>query len=134
MKYSRKMLVSAFWVLLGGVLIACRAAGLVQDDFWSGMGCGLIGVGAVQLLRHFRYRTNESYREKVDVEMGDERNKFLSNKAWAWAGYLYVLVAALSTILLKLAGQEGYMMMASGSVCLIMLLYWGSWMFLRRKY
>ena len=134
MKYGRKMILSVFWVLLGAVLVACCATGLVEDDYWSGMGCGFIGVGVVQLIRHLRYRTNEQYREKVDVEIQDERNKFLSNKAWAWAGYLYVLVAAVASLLLKLAGREELVPMAAGSVCLIMLLYWGSWMFLRRKY
>ena len=36
--------------------------------------------------------------------------------------------------LLKLMGREDLMMMASGSVCLMMLLYWGCWMYLRKKY
>lgn len=133
MKYNRRMLVSVFYILLGVVLNACFFTGLIEE-YWSGLGCGFIGVGVVQLIRQIRYRTNETYRDKVDTESKDERNKYLSNKAWAWAGYLYVILAALATIPLKIAGHDEAMMMASGSVCLIMLLYWGSWMYLRRKY
>ena len=35
---------------------------------------------------------------------------------------------------MKLAGREDLMMMASGSVCLMILLYWGSYLVLRRKF
>lgn len=134
MKCGRKMFVSVFWILLGAVLIGCCAAGLVQDEYWSGMGCGFVGVGVVRLIQQVRYRTNEEYREQADIAAKDERNKYLANKAWAWAGYLFVMVAALSTIPLKLAGYDEFMKMAAGSVCLILLLYWGSWMYLRKKY
>ena len=41
---------------------------------------------------------------------------------------------AAATIALKLAGREDLMMMASGSVCLMILLYWGSYLVLRRKF
>jgi hypothetical protein len=44
------------------------------------------------------------------------------------------MVAAVGSIVFKLMGREDLMMLASGSVCLIMLLYWGSWMVLRKKY
>ena len=66
--------------------------------------------------------------------MQDERNRFIANKAWAWAGYWFVMIGACATIVLKIAGREDLMMMASGSVCLMMLLYWGCWMYLRKKY
>lgn len=132
MKKAR-MFFSVFWILLGAVLSGCAVAGLL-DSFWSGMGAALIVVGALQLIRQIRYRTNKAYQEKFDTEVHDERNKFLSNKAWAWAGYLFVLIAAVSTIVFKLLDMEGYMMLASGSVCLILVLYWVSYLFLRKKY
>ena len=44
------------------------------------------------------------------------------------------MISACATIVLKIAGREDLMMMASGSVCLMLLLYWGCWAYLRKKY
>lgn len=124
---------SLLWILFGAGLFAAGTAGLL-DDYWSGMGGGLLAVGCLQTVRHLRYRTDTDYREKVDVAEGDERNRYLSGRAWAWAGYGFVLIAAVSTIVLKLVGREDLVPLAAGSVCLIVFLYWVSYLCLQRKY
>ena len=133
MNYRKRLFLSIFWMLLGLVLIGCHLAGLIEE-YWSSMGVALLVVGALQVIRQIRYRTNEEYREKFDTATKDERNRFIANKAWAWAGYWFVMISACATIVLKIAGREDLMMMASGSVCLMLLLYWGCWAYLRKKY
>lgn len=124
---------SFFWIVLGLALTVCSMAGRMED-YWGSMGFALLIVGILQIIRQIRYRTNEAYREKFDTESKDERNRFLSNKAWAWSGYLFVLTAAVSSIAFKLMGREDLMMMASGGVCLMICFYWISFWVLRRKY
>ena len=131
--YGRRIFLSIFWIVLGIVLCACHFAGLIEE-YWSSMGFAFIVVGILQVIRQIRYRTNKDYQEKFDTEVNDERNRFLRNKAWAWAGYLFVLIAAVSTIVFKLMDMEECMMMASGSVCLLIVLYWVCFLILRKKY
>jgi len=133
MKYDRRMYLSLFWILVGIALFVCSAMGWI-DIYWSGMGGGFLGVGIVQMVRHIRYRKNDDYREKVDVAVNDERNRFLTGKAWAWSGYLFVLVSGVATIALKIAGQDQWSMAASYALCLLLVLYWGSYLVLKRKY
>lgn len=133
MKYGKKIYLSVFWMLLGAVLIGCEIAGLV-DEVWSGVGGGLLVVGALQVYRQMKYRKNEEYREKVDIALEDERNKFLRNKAWAWAGYLFVVVSAVGSLILRFAGQEELANMAAAAMGLLVFLYWASYMVLSRKY
>ena len=133
MKNNARFFMSIFWIVLGVVLCAFRAFGAVEE-FWGSMGFAFIVVGILQVIRHIRYRTNEDYREKWDTEVQDERNKFISNKAWAWAGYLFVLIAAVCVIIFKLMGREDWMMLASSGVCLMMVLYWVSYLRLKKKY
>ena len=128
-----RFFLSFFWVLLGMVLAVCNMAGLIED-FWFSMGFALVIVGILQVLRNIRYRTNEEYREKFDTASKDERNRFIANKAWAWAGYLFVLTGGVGTIVFKLLGREDLMMMASGCVCLMICFYWISYLVLNRKY
>ena len=128
-----RFLLSIFWIVLGIVLCACHASGLIEE-YWSSMGFAFIVVGILQVIRYIRYRTNEEYREKFDTESKDERNRFIANKAWAWAGYLFVLTGGVGAIVFKLMGREDLMMMASGCVCLMICFYWVSFLLLRRKY
>ena len=104
------------------------------DMFWNGMGSGLLVVGALQLLRQYRFSKNEAYREKIEIEEKDERNQFIRNKTWAWTGYLFVLIAAVLCIIFKIVGQEVLSFAASGAVCLMLVLYWISYFILRKKY
>lgn len=130
---NRRWIVSVIWIVLGVVLTVCGVLDLV-DAYWSGMGGGLIGVGAVQLFRHIKYATNDTYRETVNVERSDERNRYIAMKAWAWAGYSFVLIAAVASIALQVAGHGELSTLAGGAVCLLVVLYWLSWLWLRKKY
>ena len=133
MKNSKRMIACIVEIAIGVALTVCGALGVV-DSYWSSMGTALVVVGGLLLLRHIRYRTDKSYKESVDVETGDERNKFLAMKAWSWAGYLYVIICAIASIILRILGQDMYSVIAGCCVCLIILLYWVSYMILRRKY
>ena len=82
---NRRWIASVVEIALGLVLSVCGVLGVV-DTYWSGMGGGLLGVGIIQLVRYFRYHQSEDYKNKVDVELNDERNKFIALRAWAWAG------------------------------------------------
>ncbi len=128
-----KLITSVLEIIIGFSLVAASMFGAV-DEFWSGMGTTLLILGILFLLRAIKYKTNHDYKEKYDIEINDERNKYLAMKAWSWAGYLFVMIAACLTIVLKLVGKEDLMMISSGSVCLVIMLYWISYVVLRKKY
>jgi purine-cytosine permease-like protein len=133
MKKVKGYLISIVYILIGAVLIGLAFAGKV-DSFWNGMGSGLLVIGGIQWVRFYRFNKNEAYREKLETEANDERNKFISNKAWAWAGYLFVMISAIGSIVLKIFGQDLLSIAAGGAVLLIVLLYWIAYAILRRKY
>lgn len=130
---KKRMAVQVLEILAGIVLLSLGIAGKV-DEFWSGMGGALIGVGAMYLVQTVRYHKNETYRENVNTERNDERNRFLSIKAWQWAGGWFVMIAAIGTFIFKFAGKEDLMMLCSGGVCLMLVLYWVSYLYLKKKY
>ena len=51
-----------------------------------------------------------------------------------WGAPLLVLILGVSVIALKLLGQELLSLAASFVVCLILVLYWISFLILQRKY
>ena len=137
MKANRKVIVrailAALYFIIGASIGICGEFAFV-DPSWSGMGTALIVIGAVQMIRIVRYNTNAQYKEETDTAVNDERNRFLAMKAWSWAGYLYVFIAAVGSVVFKLIHQEMLMFAASGSLCLILILYWISYFILRKKY
>ena len=133
MKKDKRLLFAVIYVVIGTVLTGFAIAGKV-DEFWSGMGSALMVIGVLRLVRAYRFSKNEAYREKIEIEASDERNHYIRNKAWAWAGYLFVMIMAIATIIFKVIGQETLMMAASMSVCLVITLFWISFYILKRKY
>ena len=129
----KRIVVQILEILAGFALLWLGIAGKV-DSFWSGMGGALIGVGAVYLIRSVRYQKNEEYRENMDAQYNDERNRFLSMKAWQLSGVWFVIIAAIGTFVFKFAGKEDLMMLCCGSVCLLVTLYWVFWLYMRKKY
>ena len=135
MYYNNKRLaLSIFWVVLGIVLLALSTAGILDSSMYGGMGGALIAVGILQCMRNLRYRRDSGYREKIDTEAGDERNRFLRMKSWAWTGYIVVLVQAAGSIIAFVRGQQLVQEVLLYSICLIVGVYWISYMILSRKY
>ena len=130
---TKRLIASIVEIVLGLALWFCGAIGLI-DSYWSGMGGGLIGVGIVFLVRSIRYMRDPEYKEEYDIEISDERNKFIRLKAWSWAGYLYMMLAAVGSIVFKLMGREDLMFFCSGSVCLVLVLYCISYVVVKNKY
>ena len=101
MKKGRSVAVSILWMLLGITLMGLGVMEIL-DAFWSGMGSALLVVGVLRLVRTYRFQKDDTYREKVETEIADERNKFIRNKAWAWAGYLFILIIIVSYMVINI--------------------------------
>ena len=133
MKANKRLIASIVWIVIGLVLTVCSWFDIV-DSYWTGMGSALLVVGTIQLIRQLRYKKDADYREKVDTNNHDERNRFIAMKAWSWAGYLLVIIAAVASIALRALGYDDYSMIASLCVCIILVLYWFSYWILKKKY
>lgn len=133
MKNHKRLIANIVEIAIGVILSVLGYMGMI-DEYWTGMGTALIVVGIIFMIRQIRYQTNAEYKDSVDVEVNDERNRYLRLKAWAWAGYMLVLICAFASIIFKVFGNDQLSMMSGGCVCLLIVLYWGSYLILRKKY
>lgn len=133
MKQYKSILVNIIWLIIGGILIGLSVFEKV-DSFWSGMGSSLFVIGFINLLRLYRINRNEDYREKLEVELSDERNRFIRNKAWAWTGYIFTILSAILSIFFKIIHQDNLSIYAGFTVLLMIIIFWLSYLFLKRKY
>ena len=130
---KKRLIILVVEILVGILLLGLGIAGKV-DEFWSGMGGALIGVGSMNLFRNIRYQKNEAYRENVNTERNDERNQFLHMKAWQLTAGWFMMIAAVGTFIFKFMGREDLMMLCSSGVCLMITLYWICFLVLKKKY
>lgn len=133
MRQKVKLSFNIVYVIVGCILIGFAVLEKL-DSFWSGMGSALLVVGLINLLKFHRLNKNEEYREKLEIEMSDERLQFIRNKAWAWSGYLFVLISAVACIVFKVMNLDQLSLYASFSVCLVLVLFWASHAIIKRKY
>ena len=129
----KRYLANVIEIFVGVILSVLGFTGIL-DSYWSGMGTALIVVGVLMLVRQLRYKTNAEYREKMDIEVNDERNKYLRRLAWSWSGYLFVMVGAVGSIVFRILGMNQYSQFSAYCVCLIMILYWISYLILQKKH
>ena len=131
---KRKRIVSILWIILGAALLILDMTGVLDNSIFSGMGGGLLAIGIMQIVRNVKYNSDAAYKEKVDIAYEDERNRYLRMKAWAWAGYLFILGAAIVSIVLCVAKLTIYGQIVSFCMCAVLALYWISYMVLQKKY
>ena len=129
----KRIVMLIFCAAVGAVLLYLGVSGAV-DSFWSGMGSGVLTVSVLRVIRTYRFHKDDTYREKMETEVNDERNQFLRNKAWAWAGSVCVVGMAVLVIVLKVMGQDLLSVAAGFAICILLILYWVSFLVLRKKY
>ena len=134
MNENRRLILSIFWIMAGLALLVLSAAEVLDSSMFSGFGGALIAVGAFQLARNLRYRKDPVYRERIKTEENDERNRFIRMKSWSWAGYIVVLLEAAGSVAAFILGYTTIQRVLYMSMCLILLVYWISYMVLSRKY
>ncbi len=110
---NKKLALSIFWVVLGLTLFILSVAEVLDDSVYAGMGA-----------RNLKYRRDPEYREKIDIEAGDERNKTIRMQSWAWTGYLFILVAAIASVVAYFMGQLVVQQTLCYSICFMLVVYW----------
>ena len=133
-KTDLRLAFSVLWLIIGLALIALSVTDVLTDPVYSGMGGALTAVGALQLLRQLRYRRDPEYREKVETTENDERNQFLALKSWRIAGTAGIVVLGVASLVAAFIGERTVQLTLSYSVCLLVCIYWVSYVLLSRKY
>ncbi|MBP5246183.1 MAG: hypothetical protein J6036_06980, partial [Clostridia bacterium] len=94
---NKRMIYYGVLTVCGIALVVISVLGII-DEFWAGLGSGIAAVGAMRLFLGYKYRKDEEYAKKVDVEQKDERTLFLSGKAKSFAYYLSIVGIAVTSL------------------------------------
>ena len=131
---NKRLFLSVFWVILGAVLLVLSVTEVLDSARYAALGPAFMVMGALQIAKNLKYRRDVAYREKIDTEVSDERNRFLRMKSWSWAGYITVLVEGIGSVVAMVMKQETVQLVLAYSVCLLIAAYYFSYLILSKKY
>ncbi len=135
MYYNNKRLaLSIFWMIAGAVLLVLSVTEVLGEPVYAGMGAALIVVGTLHTVRNLKYRKDEEYRRKIDTETGDERISYIRMKSWSWTGFMMVLIEGIGSVIAGVMGERTIQLLLAYSLCLVLVVYWVSYLILSRKY
>lgn len=130
---KRKLYISIMWVILGIALILMDIIGVINNPICSGIGGGWLAIGIMQIYKNVKYHSDEEYREKIDISYEDERNRYIRMKAWSWAGYLFIIVAAIVSIVLAVMKMTLISQILGYCICAVLVFYWIAYIILQKK-
>lgn len=133
-KIKSRIIKYTLFAILGAIMLVLSETLNLIDTFWGGMGIGFIVISAIRLIQIYRYQNNESYAEEINIRNGDERNRFIAEKARSLAFYYYILIAAILTIVLRVANYNQSSSIFAYSICIQIFIYWLGYQWLKRKY
>ena len=130
---KRRFVLSILYIAAGALLfvLGCINNG---DGSLCGAGGGLLGVGAVFLIRNVKYRTNPEYREKTDTAEKDERNIMIWTKARSLTFSVYAVIAGIAIIVLYTVNMEYAAQVIAYNLCGVLVIYWICYFIIRNKY
>ena len=135
---NRYLPLAVIYIVLGiALFVSCQIVDLGSStlaQILPGMGGALCGVGVVRLVMGRKLENDAEYRENYEIQVNDERNRYLRMKAWSWAGYLFIIGCSVFVIIFAILDKPDMMQMAAFGTCIMLVLYWISYLIVRRKY
>ena len=122
MNKIKKKTIAYIILLIGGAVILGLGTAGIADSFYSGMGGGIISI--IRLVQLVRFSKDKKYAKKVEIEVSDERNIYISNKAKSMAFNWGILACAAATVVLRIIGMNDQSTICGLTICIFLVLYW----------
>ncbi len=133
-KLKRRLFYGAFVCMaLGAAMLAVQFWVEEKADFFSSFGFALIVVGAARLLQYRRITGSEESIRAREIAETDERNLAIAARAGRAAFVIYILLGCCGMIVLQLMQRQELAQLMSLSVCALLVIYWLSYLVIRKK-
>ncbi|WP_108831208.1 hypothetical protein [Aedoeadaptatus coli] len=136
MEKNNRVLKNTFFALLGLALVLLGVFGHKYgaekplDAMYYlliGMGCGVFGHFAGNIISYFSTKDNEALRRQIEIEKNDERNIVIAEKAKSKAYDLMIYLFAAMLIMFSLMGVDKLQIVIIVAVYLSIQLYGLYW-------
>ena len=131
-RIKTRLYVGIAYIFLGIAMISITFLNITDNEFVSSFGLALAVMGLVRIRNYFLITRNDEALKKQEIAETDERNISIINKARGMAFIAYIMIAALSVIVLALLGYHEIARWISYSVALLVAIYWVCYIIYRK--
>lgn len=132
-KLKMRKATAIIFCVLGAVLIAAAVITKTENPFISSYGLALAVVGIARLKQYYRITRSEESVRKREIAENDERNILIAQKAKSMAFFLFIVITGIAVIVLSLLKMQETAALISYPVCLLVVLYWISYVIYQKK-
>ena len=132
-KLKIRLFIAIGYIILGLVMIAAFNIIETENNFLSSFGFALVVIGIVHIRNYINITKNEEKIKKRQIAETDERNIAIANKAKSVSFIIYVILASVSVIVLELLNKTQLAIILSGTIWVLILIYWVSYWIIRKK-
>ena len=137
MDFRKKLKIRLFlaigYIVIGLAMLVVFNIIKAENEFLSSFGFALIVIGIVRIRNYIRITKNEETIIKRQIAETDERNISIANRAKSVSFIVYVIFASVSVIILQLLNKTPLAVILSGTVSVLVLIYWVSYWIISRK-
>lgn len=90
-------------------------------------GGAFVVIGIVRVRNYFMITKSEETIKKQEIAETDERNVAIANKARSYAFIIGVVLLSIAVIVLQLLNLRLYVLILSGVLCTLLVIYWISY-------
>lgn len=137
MKFENKLKLRLYlaigYIVLGVIMIILFNLRGAENSYLSSMGLALIVVGIVRIRNYIIITKDEQTVIKQKIAETDERNIAIADKAKSVSFMIYVFIGCVAVIVLEILNKTQWVLAVSGAVCLLIVIYWISYLIIRKN-
>ncbi len=133
-----KKLKQRFWLAIAYIVIGAAlfivCTFVKENDFLSPFGFAFVVMGIARLRNYFMITKNEETIKKQRIVENDERNIAIVQKAKSIAFGVYIIIASIAAVVLRLFNMTDMSKLIAYTVCAFVFIYWVSYFIIRKRY
>ncbi len=132
-KLKIRLSVAIGYIILGLATFVMFNIIKTENNFLSSFGFALLVIGIVRVRNYMMITKSEETITKQRIAETDERNIAIANKAKSVSFIVYIILASVSVIVFELLNKTQLVMLLSGTVCVLIFIYWISYWIISKK-
>ena len=137
MEFKKKLMIRMFvgiaLIVLGVAMIVIFNVIKPRNEFLSSFGFAFAVVGVVRLRNYLIITKSEERIKAQEISENDERNIAIANKAKSITFTIFVMVACIGVVVLQLLEKTHMALLLSGTLCLLLVVYWITYWIVYKK-
>ena len=133
-KMQQRRIIGISYIMLGLVLTIADMLKGFENNYFISFGIALILMGILRLFQYRKITQDDKSMRKRELAESDERTRMIAERARSWAFSLSITGSGIVVIVLSLLGRHEEALPFAWYVCGMVVLYWISFVIIRKKY